>query len=276
MRRSLTALLLVLSACAQTRNPLDCANAQAPAGMLCVQGSEFLRGSNEPSKDEDTGKMIRDESPAEKVRVTTFYMDIYEVTSEDFQKCIRAGKCRAAHPNYTGYSRPRQPMVGVNWFDARDYCLFAGKRLPTEAEWELAARGPNGDLYPWGNEPASCRYAIIQEKGQKGCAPPGTTVEVGSRPVYRGLYDMAGNSWEWVNDWYADSYEKCGEACRGVDPKGPCGGAENCPGYKEKLVKGGSWWWDGEYSRASNRRPHYPQNKPFHHFGFRCARSLLP
>ena len=164
-------------------------------------------------------------------------------------------------------------MVGANWFHARDYCAFRGKRLPTEAEWEKAARGPNGDLFPPGNEPLTCKNAIIQENGQKGCGT-GITWDVASRPVERyGLYDMAGNSWEWVADWYAKDYTACGPACAGLNPRGPCEGADKCPGYTEKIVRGGSWWWDAEYALGSNRRPHFPANKPFHHFGFRCARD---
>lgn len=272
--RLFTCMILILFGCTPAAFKQDpCAALHPPAGMVCIPGAKFIRGSNLPSKDEDTGKMVTDEAPEEVVEVSTIFMDIYEVTFSDFQKCIAAGKCRAAHPNYTGYSNPRMPMLGVNWFDSRDYCAFVGKRLPTEAEWEHAARGDAGEIFPWGNEPATCARAIIQENGKKGCGP-GTTVDVGSRPAYRyGLYDMAGNSWEWVNDWYSPGYAKCGDDCRGKDPKGPCKGADVCPGFPEKIVKGGSWWWDAEYARSSNRRPHFPANKPFHHFGFRCAAS---
>lgn len=261
--------------CFQLNSRQDiCAKAVIPSDMKCIPGGPFLRGSNLPSRDEDSGKMVNDESPEATVTVSAFLMDTYEVTFSQFQDCIRAGKCRAAHPNYTGYSNPKMPMLGVNWFDSRDYCAFVGKRLPTEAEWEKAARGENGDTHPWGNAPADCKHAIIQENGKKGCGP-GTTADVGSRPAYRyGLYDMAGNSWEWVSDWYSPDYAKCGADCLGTDPLGPCKGAASCPGFPEKIVKGGSWWWDAEYARAANRRPHYPQNKPFHHFGFRCAKSI--
>ncbi len=254
--------------------PIPCSSVKEPAGMKCIPGGEFIRGSNRTTVDEDSGRKVKDEFPESKVYVSTFFMDTNEVTFSQYQECVRAGGCKPAKPNYRGYSNPHQPMLGVNWFHARDYCTWVGKRLPTEAEWEKAARGDAGDSFPWGNEPADCTRAIIQEKGKKGCGT-GITWDVASRPAYRyGLYDMAGNSWEWVNDWYSESYEKCGQPCFGKDPKGPCDGAEKCQGHTKKVVRGGSWWWDGVYALAYNRRPHYPSNKPFHHFGFRCAKSM--
>lgn len=240
--------------------------------MKCIPGGEFRMGYTGATIEEDTGKPIHDTEPEHVVALDAYYMDTYEVTSSQYQECVKAGGCSAdGHPNYQGYSRPDQPMVGVNWFHARDFCRWKGKRLPTEAEWEKAARGPEGEVFPWGNAPIDCSRAIIQENGKKGCGT-GTTVEVGSRPVGRyGLYDMAGNSWEWVQDWYSPSYGECGADCQGKNPKGPCGGAESCPGHDRKIVRGGSWWWDGPFATGYNRRAHFPLNKPFHHYGFRCA-----
>ncbi len=252
---------------------IPCNSLTIPQGMRCIPGGKFVRGSNRTTIDEDSGRKVKDEFPESVIEVSTFFMDTYEVTFSQYQECVHAGGCKPARPNYRGYSKPNQPMLGVNWYHANAYCTWAGKRLPTEAEWEKAARGDAGDLFPWGNEPADCTKAIIQEKGKKGCGS-GTTWDVGSRPAYRyGLYDMAGNSWEWVNDWYSESYEKCGSNCMGKNPKGPCAGEANCVGHSKKVVRGGSWWWDGIYALAFNRRPHYPSNKPFHHFGFRCAKD---
>ncbi len=279
-------LALLLSGCqlALIGDPreVDCADVAVPADMRCIPGGEFTRGSERESLQEDTRRPVRDESPVQRITVSTFFMDTYEVVYSDYQRCVQAGKCSKAGPNYRGYSAPRQPMLGANWFAARDYCRFAGKRLPTEAEWEKAARGPDGDLYATGQSEITCADAIIQttpdapgEKGKKGCGS-GRTWEVGSRPVERyGLYDMSGNSWEWVADWYAADYAACGADCAGRDPRGPCGGADECPGMRMKIVRGGSWWWDAESSLASNRRPHFPANRPFHHFGFRCARDAV-
>lgn len=251
----------------------DCGKLAPPADMKCVPGGKFIRGSNRPTVDEDSGRKVKDESPEELVEVSTFFMDTNEVTFSQYQECVRAKGCGPARPNYRHYDRPNQPMLGANWFHARDFCRWKGKRLPTEAEWEKAARGDKGELYPWGNAAPDCSKAIIQLQGRKGCGT-GRTWDVGSRPAYRyGLNDMAGNSWEWVNDWYSPSYGACGAECSGKDPRGPCKGDETCPGHAKKVVRGGSWWWDGVYALGHNRRPHYPSNKPYHHYGFRCAKT---
>lgn len=245
-------------------------------GMQCIPTGEFIRGSDENDADE---------RPKKKIHVSEFYIDIYEVTNDDFQKCLQAGKCKDClktgkcdfiGPRYgKPYMNPKQPIVGVSWYTAKEYCEFVGKRLPTEAEWEKAARGTDGDIYPWGNEPADCSKAVILDK-KKGCGTDKDlpTSDVGTKPPGKyGLYDMAGNSWEWVNDWYIP-YEKCGDECAGNDPKGVCNGAETCSRAKTKVLKGGSWWWDKSYARASKRRHHDPKNFPeYHHFGFRCAKD---
>lgn len=239
--------------------------------MSCIPAGSFIMGYNDFTIEEDTSKKIKDTYPEHKVFVKSFWMDKYEVTYSEYMECVNANYCTFAKPIYTGYSEPNQPMLGVTWYQANKYCEWKGKRLPTEAEWEKSARGENGEIFPWGNEDISCEKAIIQENRKKGCGR-GTTWEVGSRGAYRyDLYDIAGNSWEWVLDWYSENYEKCGEDCLKDNPKGPCNGELNCPGYNKKIVRGGSWWWDGVFATGYNRRSHYPDNKPYHHFGFRCA-----
>lgn len=257
------------------------------AGMKCISAGIFIRGSNSHDADE---------KPEEKIYLDAFYIDTYETTNKEFNECLAAGKCRDCLKHNkcsqvtAGYGKlyqgEKQPVVGISWYTAKEYCEFRGKRLPTEAEWEKAARGPDGNLYPWGNEPATCERAVIETGApgdkRKGCFAKKLpidwhmhTSDVGTRaPGVYGLYDMAGNSWEWVEDWYSPSYTACGEACRGKNPKGPCGGAAVCPGHTKKVLKSGSWWWPGDYARGSKRRAHIPENFPeYHHFGFRCAKS---
>ncbi len=250
----------------------DCG--EVPSGMACVPGGFFVRGSDDGPADS---------RPASKVWVQTFLMDIDEVTVRDFFACVKSRKCPKAGPLYRGFSEPDMPINGISWFDADNYCKVRGKRLPTEAEWEKAARGVDGRTWPWGDSKATCDLAIIEDESGKGCGrkKPGDHPEkgrpwaVGSRPATQyGLRDMAGNSYEWVADWYSPSWGECGSECSGVDPKGPCGGAAKCPGHKRKSVRGGSWYWPSENARTFHRRSYIPSNKPAHHFGFRCASSV--
>ena len=253
--------------------PLPCLE-PPPPGMACVPAGWFTRGSDDGPENA---------RPAARVWLQTYYMDIHEVTYAEYKACAKARQCDPkGGPAYTDFDRPKQPVNGVSWFHAEGYCKAKGKRLPSEAQWEKAARGPDGELHPWGDEPATCERAIIKDERGRSCGvkklyskpETGRPWEIGSRPVGRyGLYDMSGNSWEWVSDWYSRSYAECGADCLGVDPLGPCAGAPECPGKARKLVRGGSWYWDASYATGIWRRPHVPSNQPFHHFGFRCAAS---
>jgi formylglycine-generating enzyme required for sulfatase activity len=249
---------------------------EVPAGMACIPGEWFLRGTD--TKDKNA-------RPAATVWTQTFYMDLNEVTIAEYKACKKQGKCPESGPAYPDFSRARQPINGVTWYAAVAFCKAQGKRLPTEAEWEHAARGNDGRTYPWGNEPANCKRAVILQPGLgRSCGvkmdgphpEKGRVLEIGSRPpALYGLYDMAGNSFEWVQDWYSSSYAKCGADCLGINPKGPCGGSEKaCPGHPEKIVRGGSWYWEAYRATTFHRREHFPSNHPFHHFGFRCAADV--
>jgi sulfatase modifying factor 1 len=251
---------------------------EVPEGMACIPGGPFIRGSDDGPKNTQ---------PKETIWLQTFYMDLNEVTYGDYKACQKSKACLRGGPLYNDYNHPRQPITGPSWYAAVRYCEVDGKHLPTEAQWEKAARGPDGNLYPWGNEDATCERAIIMnEKGERGCGVlkkmeqpwKSKPWEIGSRPPYvYGLYDMAGNSWEWVYDWDSRSYEACGDKCRGTDPKGPCDGKEPCAGHEKRVVRGGSWYWDKTYATAIHRRTHFPANLrevEFHHFGFRCSASL--
>ena len=138
------------------------------------------------------------------------------VTQAEYNECVSSGKC-SANQKYDGFTGDRQPVVGVNWNDARTYCEWAGKRLPTEAEWEKAARGTDGRIYPWGNtiDPTRANYA------DSGI---GKTSKVGSYPSGASPYgalDMAGNAWEWVADWHDKNYYRNSPS---KNPQGPDSG----------------------------------------------------
>ena len=247
---------------------------KAPSQMACIPGGTFLRGAD---------KGPENTRPQASVWVQTFYMDTYEVTVESFNGCVESGKCKPARTLYSDYSRPKQPKVGISWYAAEGFCQAVGKRLPTEAEWEKAARGTDGRLYPWGDQRATCKLAVIKDRKGRSCGvtkkgghpEKGRTFVVGTRePNQFGLYDMSGNSWEWVADWYSRSYKHCGEKCLGENPKGPCDGRKPCKGHKQRIVRGGSWYWPSSHATTTYRRPHFPKNRPYHHFGFRCAASV--
>ncbi|MBV70736.1 MAG: sulfatase [Myxococcales bacterium] len=268
----------------------DCLSADIP-GMSCIAEGSFIRGS-EAHRTCMQGEVRRipaqkpNHRPVSKISLTTFYMDQTEVTYAAYQACVKTGVCRRRRPAYNDYNRPQQPMVGLTWYEAHNYCKAMGKHLPTEAEWEKAARGTRGELYPWGDQKADCQRAVIKDRKGRSCginkkAPSprkGRTLVVKSRPPGRyGLYDMIGNAEEWTADWYSKDWETCGVSCGGQDPKGPCGGQDpgkKCQGYTKKVVRGGSWYWPENCATSWTRRPHFPRNKPYHHFGFRCAASL--
>jgi len=150
--------------------------------------------------------------------LSAFKMDKYEVTVAEFKKCVDAGKCSTRnfetssdhkYNNYGNSSRDNHPMNAVNWYGAKEYCKWVGKRLATDAEWKYAAYGTDGRKYPWGNEEATCEYAVYGRYFESGDCYNGKnskhTMKVGSKPKGKSpfaLYDMAGNVWEWVEDCY--------------------------------------------------------------------------
>jgi formylglycine-generating enzyme required for sulfatase activity len=259
--------------------------ADVPADMVCIPGGAFLRGVDVERARKLGWKHLR-ATPQSTVSVSTFLLDKTEVTVEAWRACVATGACRkGAGPLYEDFDAPKQPIAGIKWFDARAFCVAQGKRLPTEAEWEKAARGTDGRMYPWGDDEATCARAVFMNAKGRSCgvkqrsvknADVGRPEPVGSRPADpAGTYDLAGNSWEWVNDWFSPSWKACGDACQGHDPQGPCAGKDTCPGHTERVVRGGSWYWPADEMATWFRRPHMPANSPvFHHFGFRCARSL--
>ena len=152
-----------------------------------------------------------DEMPQHQVDVDGFYIYTHEVTNQMYAACINAAGCMGVETLDSGptshFKDPEfqdHPVVGVDWVMARNYCSWAGGRLPTEAEWELASRGPESLLYPWGDEDPTC-----DQVNMGGCAVPPDTQQVGHYLLGNspdGVWDLSGNVWEWVHDWYADDY----------------------------------------------------------------------
>ncbi|MCZ6540537.1 MAG: SUMF1/EgtB/PvdO family nonheme iron enzyme, partial [Nitrospinae bacterium] len=188
---------------------------------------------------------FKDELPSRFVYLDRYWIDVYEVTNANYLEFVNATGHRPALDDTCTTDACRQgnlwegksflkkisnqPVTQVNWYDAAAYCKWRGKRLPTEAEWEKAARGPAGNLYPWGNKPPPGK-ATYRRKW-RGVV---TMTDVGSYPggasIY-GVHDLAGNAWEWVADWYDRNYYK---KKANYNPKGPKTG-------KFKVVRGGSW-----------------------------------
>ena len=215
--------------------------------MMYIPAGSFIMGSYETALDECNQYSIKldsihcrqdwfnDEFPSRTVSLKSFWMDQTEVTNRMYALCVEAGKCNpplfgksAKIPDY--FENPDYqdfPVLYVSWSDAAAYCGWAGQRLPTEAEWEKAARGVDGNVYPWGNDkPDELLMNFNRIKGD--------TTKVGSYPQGASIYkllDMAGNVWEWVNDWYDPNYYSQIPA---PDPSGPLSG-------KGRVLRGGSW-----------------------------------
>jgi formylglycine-generating enzyme required for sulfatase activity len=237
--------------------------------MVQVPAGEFVMGCD-PTNDDFCGH------PSEilhTVNVDAFEIDKYEVNFRRYQECIDAGAC--TDPSIGGmfnFGWPNiemMPVNAVNWHQAKAFCEWDGKRLPTEAEWEKAARGASDTrLYPWGNEAPSCDNTVMDTAlaGQLGCGT-GNSLNIGSKPAGASPYgamDMAGNLWEWVNDWYDEDYYANSPT---DNPQGPATGSY-------KITKGGDFFSRQGYEvRIAGKFQYYPTN-PSPAIGFRCARSL--
>lgn len=230
------------------------------APMVLIPAGEFVMGSPD-------GEGLDNEQPEHKVWVDAFYLDKYEVTNARYEKFMEE----------TGRARPKfweqldltvhseLPVVGVSWDDAKAYCEWAEKRLPTEAEWEYAARGTDRRRYPWGNAEPNAQLANYAKrwshKFYDDRLEPVNSHEAGKSPF--GVYNMAGNVFEWVADWYEIKYYMRSPE---RNPPGPETG-------ELKVMRGGSWNFASEYLRTASRMKLKPLEREAD-IGIRCARSV--
>ena len=244
-----------------------------PTGMALIPAGSFkmgcVVGDNACSSSE---------SPQHTVTLAAYYMDVTEVTVAAYMKCVDAGKCTkpsicSGHATYGVVGKAQHPVNCVKWTQADAYCKWtdAKGRLPTEAEWEKAARGGlDGKQYPWGDQTPTCTpgqpNTVVWSSGGNGCGKASTwAVGTGSSKNGYGLYDMSGNVWEWVNDWYSGSYYGASPAS---NPTGPASGSV-------RVVRGGGFYYfNPAVLRASVRGDFYDPSAYDVGLGFRCSRSL--
>jgi formylglycine-generating enzyme len=233
-------------------------------GMVNIPAGSFWMGCY-PEHSSDCEK---DESPGRMVFLDAYFIDRTEVTGEAYERCVSAHVCSAAEQgascNAGKPGREQHPINCVRFDQADAYCRWAGKRLPSEAEWERAARGTDKRTYPWGEQPPTCAWAIVA-LGGKGCGKNSTwatcSKEKGNSPA--GLCDAAGNVFEWTADWYQETAYQTGSQ---NNPPGPSAG-------EGRVLRGGSYSGYLKYLRTSFRDRLSPDR--FHEtVGFRCAKSV--
>ncbi len=224
--------------------------------LLFVPAGEFTMGS-------DTSDQS-DEKPEHQVNLDAFWIDQTEVTNVMYFRCVGARVCAPprssesySRPNYYGISEfDNYPVIYVDWNQAKDYCEWAGRRLPTEAEWEKAARGIDGPTYPWGENIDS---TFANYNGNVGDTTAVGSYASGQSPY--GLYDMAGNVWEWVSSLYKPY------------PYSATDGREDLSSTDARVLRGGSWYFYVIFVRSAVRYRNTP-GITVNYVGFRCARSL--
>jgi formylglycine-generating enzyme required for sulfatase activity len=272
----------------------DSDNGSCGPEMVTVPAGKFWRGScnttTTPSCNSGapgySSTIYTGETPLKEITLSAFAIGKYEVTVAEYALCVAAGKCATPATgsgfNWNISGREQHPINGVSWIDAATYANWlsglegltlcynttnwavdwncTGYRLPTEAEWEKAARGTDGRLYPWGNATPTCDLLNYNY-----CVELTTSVgsyHDGGVSIY-GSYDMAGNVREWTNDWWSSSYYSSGPT---TDPIGPSTGSYRVP-------RGGSFTDDNEYVRLAFRHGNDPVNRGYG-VGFRLARSI--
>jgi formylglycine-generating enzyme required for sulfatase activity len=249
-----------------------------PGDMVRVPAGEFLMGTDDVDAENEAldfglpHPWYEDEHPLHRVNLPSFFIDTHEVTNDRYKKFVEATRHPLpdawANGTYPG-GEAKFPVAYVNWFDADAYCRWAGKRLPTEEEWEKAARGPDSLKYPWGNLFGSAPANIAKGPVMVASAVAVGQYEGGKSPY--GAYDMIGNVWEWTDSWYLpypgndtrnENFGRVFRSTRGLSFMG----VGHYPG--EAYTKVASI-----IARASFRSYDYP-NSRLTDLGFRCARSV--
>lgn len=252
----ITIFFLIISGCATVEVEASKTRVSEKDGMvqIFIPAGFFTMGSavDDPQADED-------EKPSHEVNLDAFWMDRTEVTNAMYLRCISSGACTPPARSIF-YSKPEyanHPVIGISWVQAQEYCQWAERRLPTEAEWEKAARGTDGRIYPWGNMRPTIELANfnhhVNETVQVGM------FENGASPY--GVLDMAGNAWEWVADGYqSDFYSHSPE-------ENPISDSP----VNRRVLRGGNWDSNQDGIRVTNRFWAFPGRNDID--GFRCANS---
>ena len=261
-------MLVVLNACDQPSVPSD-----APEDMILIPAGDFVMGT-------DSEYANADQKPSHKVHLDVFYIDKHEVTNAQFEAFIVDGgyqnqklwtaegwnfiqknqiKTPLQHGENSVSTEPDHPVIGVSWYEANAYATWAGKRLPTEAEWVKAAKGTKERVYPWGNGMDFSKLSYF---------PHVTKVQVvgsfpeGASPY--GVLDMAGSVWEWCSDWYDENYYSRSAS---KNPQGPFQGTR-------RVLRGGGW--DSiRLQLQCTYRYYEKENHQTYTIGFRCAKDAL-
>jgi len=217
--------------------------------MVYIPAGQFIMGSRDGGSDE---------KPQRKVHLDGYWMYRHPVTVAQYRRFCRETRRKTPDPPSWGWEEDH-PIVKVSWHDAKAYANWAGAHLPTEAQWEKAARGTDGRVYPWGDDwdPSRCRCSL-RLLGDAGSTSPVGSYPSGASPY--GCHDMSGNVWEWCADWYDEDYYAKAPS---RNPTGPSSG-------QRRVVRGGAWYDVLEVDLRASYRWSSPDGRNCG-YGFRCV-----